>query len=352
MSNLSQNEVIGLTFLITSIVIAIILFIIFKLFVKDIRKLVVKTLTSPKLDCSKNLDIVYRKVIIPNQINLYNNNFDMNLAKFLIKLNILSYGITCGFNTSLDLISNNSNIPVQYIATLSGKNTDINLDSYEPYIYIWKYGKVLLIAIRGTLSNEGWMSDIMFQQKPSEIFNNNLLTSNNNGNISNNDILVHSGFNDLYVSMRNKLIDIVSYLYKSCEINKVIMTGHSLGASMALLASYDISKILGSNNIILYTIGCPRTGNENFARELQKNYNHYRIQNMADIIPLVPPPAVYNNIFSHTFPVYQIRNTKTSISYNHTPYTYLQALNEIQQTPEIINKKTTRFISHYNELDS
>ena len=347
MPNLSQNEVIGLTIIVTSLVIAIILFIIFKLFIKDVGKLFVNALTSPKLECNKHIDMIYRNVKIPNQINLYNNNFDMNLAKFLIKLNILSYGITCGFNNPNNLISgaidstnSNQNIPVQYVTTLSGKNPDVNLDSYEPYIYIWKYGKVLLIAIRGTLSNEGWMSDIMFQQKPSKVFNNN------------KDILVHRGFNDLYSSMRQQLIKIVYSLYNSGEINRVVMTGHSLGASMALLAAYDISKIVGRNNIVLYTIGCPRTGNVNFAKELQKKYTHYRIQNMADIIPLVPPPYVYGNEFSHTFPVYQIRNTKTSIAHNHTPYTYLQALNEIQNRPSIINNKTTRFISHYNELDS
>jgi len=314
--------------LLTIIAVIVVLLIIGLLFWNQLKKFIFGFIFSPELNCW-NLDKVFKNININcNGMNDL-SKFNLDLAKDLIKVNLLSYGLTCGYNDPSDFTN------AEYIGVISGRSREINLTTTEPYIYIWKCNNNLIVSIRGTLSNEGWMSDAMFKTESSKIFNNNP------------SVLVHRGFNRLYESMRHKLLAIINHMLKDGSINNIVIIGHSLGASLALLASYDIvvnSKLSNNESLVVYTIGCPRTGNKEFAVEMEK-VNNFRIQNMADIIPQVPPPSVYGNEFSHTFPVLQFKDWRTTISYNHTPYIYLQGLNRLDKSPY-------RYLSEYSDLDA
>jgi hypothetical protein len=63
---------------------------------------------------------------------------------------------------------------------------------------------------------------------------------------------------------------------------KLLFTGHSLGAAMATLAS-SLRKPQS-----LYTVGCPRVGDQAFANLLQGLDNH-RYVDCCDLVPQVPP---------------------------------------------------------------
>jgi predicted lipase len=70
------------------------------------------------------------------------------------------------------------------------------------------------------------------------------------------------------------------------------ITGHSLGASLAILAALDISINVPQlkNQIQLYTYASPRVGDPTFARLHSTQVpNSYRVANLADAITFIPP---------------------------------------------------------------
>ena len=68
------------------------------------------------------------------------------------------------------------------------------------------------------------------------------------------DCLVHTGFDESYVSVRNDIHDMIEG-----ETN-IRLIGHSLGGALATLLAADISQL----NPILRTFGSPCVGNDSF----------------------------------------------------------------------------------------
>lgn len=68
----------------------------------------------------------------------------------------------------------------------------------------------------------------------------------------------------------NVAISISSCLFKS-HVAQVLVTGHSLGGALAMLAAHDIAKALEAldrnTSVACYTFGAPRVGNYAFASE-------------------------------------------------------------------------------------
>jgi triacylglycerol lipase len=93
---------------------------------------------------------------------------------------------------------------------------------------------------------------------------------------------VHKGFekevDKLWVHIRD-------YVIKQLKGRKLVITGHSLGASMATIVAarfYNSSfKVDG-----LYTYGSPRVGNESFKKSL--DITHYRFVNNSDDVTKMP----------------------------------------------------------------
>lgn len=82
-------------------------------------------------------------------------------------------------------------------------------------------------------------------------------------------------------------------LERAVRFNRPIyITGHSLGGALALLAASVLNRpiYLMRTNLVLYTFGCPRVGNEQFTTFLHlfENVRHYRVTNVADVVPWVP----------------------------------------------------------------
>jgi len=79
--------------------------------------------------------------------------------------------------------------------------------------------------------------------------------------------------------------DIRDYVLKQCKDRKLIITGHSLGASMATIIAARL-KTAGWNVNGLYTYGSPRVGNESFKKSL--DVQHYRFVNNSDDVTKIP----------------------------------------------------------------
>jgi hypothetical protein len=91
---------------------------------------------------------------------------------------------------------------------------------------------------------------------------------------------VHSGFDKALQEIWQR---VEAALHEFSEY-QFLFTGHSLGAAMATLASaLQAPKSL-------YTIGCPRVGDQAFVDQLRGVDNH-RYVDCCDLVPRVPPEA-------------------------------------------------------------
>ena len=87
-------------------------------------------------------------------------------------------------------------------------------------------------------------------------------------------------------------------LYKGEELS-ITIVGHSLGASLALLAADELSACLAAGDtggatppIAVVSFGGPKTGNHAFAERLQRErgVNVLRVVNVGDVVTRVPAP--------------------------------------------------------------
>ena len=93
---------------------------------------------------------------------------------------------------------------------------------------------------------------------------------------------VHRGFADLYLEIRDALLDDV---LAGPPIRTV--GGHSLGGVFAVLIADELRRA-GAAPRDVYTFGSPRVGNRAFARSVN-HANVFRVCNTRDPIPQLPP---------------------------------------------------------------
>ena len=101
---------------------------------------------------------------------------------------------------------------------------------------------------------------------------------------------VHAGFQDVYQLVRESIA--ASLAAASTKCNQILVTGHSLGAALAVLAAPDIFKNMPPNTIEpqLITFAGPRVGLSDFAAAFNAAVEScFRIVNFLDIVPHVPP---------------------------------------------------------------
>src|SRR2546421_5196658 len=81
-------------------------------------------------------------------------------------------------------------------------------------------------------------------------------------------VMVHKGFCEIYCSMRQTVHSQVGRLLGQHPEAAVIVTGHSLGAGIAILCAHDLQST-GLCEPFCYPFCAPRTGNLQFARDFQ-----------------------------------------------------------------------------------
>ncbi len=205
------------------------------------------------------------------------------------------------------------------------------LERVEPFGFVThnKTTGTVFVVYRGTQSPGDWISNMKFPQVP----------------FKEGWGKVEEGFSKLYWQ---------TYADMQRGVNSypgamVVVTGHSLGSSIATLATAD----LAANNIktYLYNFASPRTGDEKFSENLNTNPNvlaKWRIVNTEDIVTTVPlatakvsagggessgrlkPLLLLLNNLNYTHIGYAVNFTaqNNSIVDNHKIETYITALSE------------------------
>jgi triacylglycerol lipase len=95
---------------------------------------------------------------------------------------------------------------------------------------------------------------------------------------------VHKGFKEAFDDVRDEIFDIVDK-----SIGKdlpLYITGHSLGAALATVATQELEEKFDDLIAACYTFGSPRVGDGKYEKSIKAPF--YRIVNTIDIVTLVP----------------------------------------------------------------
>lgn len=102
------------------------------------------------------------------------------------------------------------------------------------------------------------------------------------------DCKVHKGFYDSWSSLRDQTLKDLTDL--GCEGKELRVTGHSLGAAMAVLAAFELADTYVLKHI--YTYGQPRVSNQAFVEAFQSKMAstpYFRVVEYMDAVPHLPP---------------------------------------------------------------
>ncbi|WP_293001956.1 lipase family protein [Mycobacterium sp.] len=138
--------------------------------------------------------------------------------------------------------------------------------------------RTAFLAFRGTSDLAEWVADInAFRQdyRPISGFGQ-----------------VHTGFQDVYELVRTNIAAELAATTAGCD--HILLTGHSLGAALAVLAAPDIARAMPPNTIEprLITFAGPKTGSGDFAASFNAVIEScYRVVNFLDLVPYLPPGA-------------------------------------------------------------
>jgi len=149
----------------------------------------------------------------------------------------------------------------------------------------------IIVVFRGTDSASNWFVDFEFSMVPFE---------------NNENLLVHKGFYDSVLSMRDCLNKIVKEKVNNKQ--QLYLTGHSLGGAQATIAAFVCEELKGFTNISTY--GEPKIGNfdltASFNKQLNsspssKNSRLYRVVNSLDPVTFLPYFYFFNFYYHEGF---------------------------------------------------
>ncbi|KAF8210022.1 Alpha/Beta hydrolase protein [Mycena galopus ATCC 62051] len=107
------------------------------------------------------------------------------------------------------------------------------------------------------------------------------------------NITVHDGFQQTFERTADGLLAGVMEGLASTGVQKIVVTGHSLGAAVATMTGALIKSAVPSSVSVDVTVfGLPRGGNQAWANFLDTAGGITYMTNQHDPVPLVPPQAL------------------------------------------------------------
>ena len=152
-------------------------------------------------------------------------------------------------------------------------DANLGLGKFNGPFFISHDDKHIFLSFRGSYSLSDWITDLTFNFVPLKMGGKEWG-------------FVHKGFHALWTKLHfSKDIKALMQRYPK---KKLVVTGHSLGAALAVLASFELALETGKIPE-LYTFGQPRVGGKTFRFHFRQKVVHYRFRNEEDVVPTVPP---------------------------------------------------------------
>ena len=145
---------------------------------------------------------------------------------------------------------------------------------------------------------------------------------------------VHEGFLQITRALKPSVAEVAQQLDPTIPC---YVTGHSLGAAIATLAAFELVQAVPQlkDQIQLYTFAGPRVCSPTFAAHYSELIpNAYRIVNLADTVPLVPPVTLGNS-YVHIGQEWSFLAQFGDTLLNHVVDTYQLALEQEVETDQV-----------------
>ncbi|MBV8553786.1 MAG: lipase family protein [Acidobacteriaceae bacterium] len=172
-----------------------------------------------------------------------------------------------------------------------------------------------LIAIRGTKTVWDWIEDM-------DAVPVSYLADSSAGQ-------VHMGFQLVYEHICRSATDLLENGCKGAQ--RILVTGHSLGAAVAVLCGFDIVHRMKLGVIPeLHTFAGPRVAAPDFANNFKAAIKTCeRVVNFMDVVPQVPVPPLYEQVGQEVAVKGGFK--PLDVTYAHHLTTYLSGLQKLIQ---------------------
>jgi triacylglycerol lipase len=249
--------------------------------------------------------------------------FDINTAVELMFLSLEAYQMLADSNDGVEFtLPEPYDLIVQFLTGESFLGTSLEVE--VPIAFIATKGNNIFVVFRGTKTIDEWISDADFPLVPYPPVSNGALTE--------------KGFTDIYGSLG--VVDEINQLAGMGNFENVFVTGHSLGAALAVLAIPDIIEHTDFKNPIMYSFAGPRAGNSDFM-SLYDGFGitSWRVVNTNDEVPKLPPedlsyvhvdtgePITFGKPITDPFDFDQIE-------FNHSSCNYYSTLCDMTDDPK------------------
>ncbi|HET9282550.1 MAG TPA: lipase family protein [Candidatus Angelobacter sp.] len=164
-----------------------------------------------------------------------------------------------------------------------------------------------IIGLRGTQSDFEWTLDATIPQVPMP------LVWYTDGKFQ--FAQVHLGFLIFFAMLADQILAAAKQFNPALPC---LVTGHSLGGALAVLASPALQIVNPSQTFLMYNFAGPRVGNPTFVDA----YNFwvpqsYRVVNLADMIPMLPPTQIFQWQYGDVGEEWSFLNQSGNIAGNH-----------------------------------
>ncbi|KAG6041141.1 hypothetical protein E4U41_005865 [Claviceps citrina] len=200
---------------------------------------------------------------------------DFSNIKFYVQHAAAAY---CNYNATAgtDVLCDKNACPlveqnkVTIVGSVAGDVTGIGI-----YVGLDQVRQEIVLSARGSDSIRNFVTDIIFFWHVCHFGSN---------------CKVHAGFSKAWREVRDEVVGIINSARGAYPNYRVVVTGHSLGAAVAVLAAADLRK--DGITVDIYTYGSPRVGNDHFSDWMDAQPGgHWRVTHGKDPIPKLPPLA-------------------------------------------------------------
>jgi triacylglycerol lipase len=214
----------------------------------------------------------------PPVLGAEDDAFDLQLATELGALCLQSYQMLADFQsgTSFSLPAPYT-LQMQFLTPESFPGESFGTD--VPIAFVATAGDAIYVVFRGTKTISEWISDADFPQVPYAPVSGGGMTE--------------QGFSTIYATIGSAIVAEVNALAQAAGYSTLYVTGHSLGASLATLATPDLARATKFAAPVLYDFASPRTGDPDFASLVDALPTSWRVVNTNDEVPKLPPAVTF-----------------------------------------------------------